>query len=131
MSLFPALDVAPSVFRKRLQRARQAITTFTRAYCGLVSDRASCRCNHRLPAALRLGRVRPESLDFTRDAVSFEEARALVRRVDDARWALEVHRTSRPRASDIDFARRMAHMIDATPDRAASDTHGTVGNRHE
>jgi RNA polymerase sigma factor (sigma-70 family) len=125
------LDVASSVFRKRLQRARKAITTFTRAYCGLASDDAQCRCNRRVPAALQLRRVRAESLDFARDGVSFEEVRALVRRVEDARWALEVHRTSRPRTSDIDFARRMVHMIDATPDRAASEAHGPGGNDYD
>jgi hypothetical protein len=30
--------------------------------------------------------------------------------VDAARWALEVHRTSRPRDSEVDFAR---HVISA------------------
>jgi RNA polymerase sigma factor (sigma-70 family) len=126
------LDLAPSVFRKRLQRARQAIAAFTRAYCGLVSDGAPCQCNRRVPAAMQLGRARAASLDFARDAVSFEEARTLVRRVDDARWALEVHRASRPRTSDIDFARRIVHLIDATPDLGASETQGTVvGNGHD
>ncbi len=36
-----ALDVSPDLFRKRLQHARTAILTFTRTYCGLVSDTAT------------------------------------------------------------------------------------------
>ena len=107
-----ALEIAAEVFRKRLQRARDAIVSFTRAYCGLVSDTAPCRCNRRVPAALRLGRARADALDFAASASSFQEARAAVRRVDEARWALEVHRTSHPRASSVDFARRLAQSLD-------------------
>src|SRR5438876_6993260 len=35
-----ALEITSDVFRKRLQHARAAILSFTRAYCGLVSDTA-------------------------------------------------------------------------------------------
>jgi RNA polymerase sigma factor (sigma-70 family) len=107
-----ALEIAPEVFRKRLQRARDAIVSFTRAYCGLVSDTAACRCNRRVPAALRLGRARADALDFAASASSFQEARAVVRRVDEARWALEVHRSSHPRDSSVHFARRLAEALD-------------------
>ncbi len=48
------------------------------------------------------GEHRP--VQFARRATSFQEARTLVRRVDEARWALEAHRSSQPRASSIDFA---------------------------
>jgi len=37
-----ALGITPDVFRKRLQHARGAILSFTRSYCGLVSDTAAC-----------------------------------------------------------------------------------------
>jgi RNA polymerase sigma factor (sigma-70 family) len=112
-----ALDVSADVFRKRLQHARAAIVSFTRSYCGLVSDAAACACNRRVPAALRVGRVRADGrLDFADTASSFEQARALVRQVEEARWTLEVHRTSHPRASTVDFARRLAAAIDARDD---------------
>src|SRR5438132_882480 len=48
-----ALEIPADVFRKRLQHARAAILSFTRAYCGLASDTAVCACNRRVPAALR------------------------------------------------------------------------------
>jgi hypothetical protein len=35
-----ALEITPDVFRKRLQHARAAVLSFTRSYCGLVSDTA-------------------------------------------------------------------------------------------
>ena len=111
-----ALEIAPDAFRKRLQHARAAILSFTRSYCGLVSDTAACACNRRVPAALRIGRVRADTFDFAATASSFQEARALVRQVDEARWALEVHRTNRPRASSVDVAHRLARALDPQRD---------------
>jgi DNA-directed RNA polymerase specialized sigma24 family protein len=107
------LDVRPDVFRKRLQRARAEVARFTRAHCGLVSDATACRCHRRVPAALRLGRVSPAATVFAAAPASFADARALVRRVEDARRALAVHRTSHPRDSVVDFARRLAGMFPA------------------
>jgi RNA polymerase sigma factor (sigma-70 family) len=105
------LEIAPALFRKRLQIARQTILEFTRAHCGLVSDVAPCRCHRRVSATAKLSDV-PQPLHFARRAISFQEARALVRRVDDARSAFEVHRTSQPRDSPIDFAQRLLEAID-------------------
>src|SRR5688572_4178007 len=102
------LELRPDVFRKRLQRARDDVARFTRAHCGLVSDAAACRCHRRVPASLQRGRARADAIDFATAPVSFDEARALVRQVEDARRALAVHRSSRPRDSAVDFVRRLA-----------------------
>jgi RNA polymerase sigma factor (sigma-70 family) len=107
------LDISPALFRKRLQISREAIVAFTRAHCGLMSDAAPCRCHRRVPrgsAAIADDGVRP--LQFARRAASFQEARALVRQVDEALWALEVHRSNQPRASSVDFAQRLLEAID-------------------
>ncbi|TMA27303.1 MAG: RNA polymerase sigma factor [Deltaproteobacteria bacterium] len=107
-----ALGVEPAALRKRLQRARERIEAFTRAHCGLVSDSAACRCNRRVPAALQLGRARPDALQFAAAPHSFEEARALIRQADGARRALELYRTSRPSDSAVDFARRVLSALE-------------------
>jgi RNA polymerase sigma factor (sigma-70 family) len=107
-----ALGIAPALFRKRLQHARTAIESFTRTYCGLASDTAACACHRRVPAALRVGRIREETIDFAREASSYRDTRQYVRRVEEARWALEVHRSNRPRASSVDFARRLIDPLD-------------------
>jgi RNA polymerase sigma factor (sigma-70 family) len=107
-----ALGITRALFRKRLQHARTAIVSFTRTYCGLVSDTAVCACHRRVPAALRVRRIPKESVDFAGEASSYQETRLYVRRVEEARWALEVHRTNRPRASSVDFARRLVHALD-------------------
>jgi RNA polymerase sigma factor (sigma-70 family) len=108
-----ALDIDPVVLRKRLERARIEVCTFTQSYCGLVSDDAACRCQRRVPPAVRLGRVRPDSLDFADKAVSFEEVRTAVRRAEGARRALEVHRTSSPRESSASLVKRIITAIEA------------------
>jgi DNA-directed RNA polymerase specialized sigma24 family protein len=109
-----ALETTADVFRKRLQHARGAVESFTRSYCGLVSDTAACACNRRVAAALRAGRIQPDALAFARTGSSFEEAHALIRQVTEARRALELYRTSRPRASSVDFAHRLARTFTST-----------------
>ena len=106
------LEISPDLFRKRLQLARATVLSFTKAYCGLASDAAPCRCNRQVAGALRDGRINAHQLTFAKNRSSFEETRALVRQVDEARWALEVHRTSHPKASSVDFARRLIAVID-------------------
>lgn len=108
-----ALGISPELFRKRLQKARAAIVNFIRGYCGLVSDTAPCRCNRKLPEALQAGMVNANSCAYAAKAVSFAEARDMVRQVEEARWALQVHRSSEPRPSPVDFARRLADTLDA------------------
>ena len=106
------LQITPALFRKRLQHSREAVVSFTRAYCGLASDTAACARHRRVPAALGLGRIREGALDFADQAASYRETRAFVRQVEEARWALQVHRSSHPRSSAIDFARRLVSALD-------------------
>jgi hypothetical protein len=67
---------------------------------------------------LRVGRIREDDVDFAHAARSFQETRAYVRRVEEARWALEVNRSSQPRASPVDFARGLARALDSNTERA-------------
>jgi RNA polymerase sigma factor (sigma-70 family) len=106
-----ALAVTPATFRKRLQRARVRIESFTRKHCGLVSDDAACRCPRRVPAAIRLGRVHPGDPRFADSPTAFNETREIVRHVEEARRALAVHRSNHPRRSAVDFALRIATAI--------------------
>jgi hypothetical protein len=106
------LGISPELFRKRLQYARSSILKFTRNYCGLASETATCRCNRQVPYALEAGKVRADCGSYASTPSSFQEIRAKVRQVEEARWALEVHRTSRPRVSSIDFARRLVETLD-------------------
>jgi RNA polymerase sigma factor (sigma-70 family) len=109
------LDVEPAAFRKRLQRARDAIEEFTRAYCGLVSDGASCTCNRRVEAAVRLGRARSDAPLFAASGTSFDEVRATIRRVEDAKRVIELHRSNHPRGPTLDFAELVVSALETGP----------------
>ncbi len=115
-----ALDISPDLFRKRLQHARTSILTFTRQHCGLVSDAAACSCNRQVPAALRAGKVRADGCNYAASATSFQQARAVVRQVDEARRAFAVHHSSQPRAASIDFARRLMETFEARKESQVS-----------
>lgn len=109
-----ALEISPTLFRKRLQHARSTIVSFTRVYCGLVSESAACACHRRVPAALETGRVRPGTLHFASAASSFEEARAMIQKVEEARRAFAVHHENPPHPSSADIARQLVESFDAT-----------------
>jgi RNA polymerase sigma factor (sigma-70 family) len=106
------LEISPELFRKRLQQARTAVLSFTKSYCGLASDDAPCRCDRQVASAVRDGRVDVTQLTFAGSRASFEETKARVRQVEEARWALEVHRTSHPKDSSVDFARRLLEAFE-------------------
>jgi RNA polymerase sigma factor (sigma-70 family) len=110
------MGLADPAFRKRLQRAREAVEAFTRAHCGLVSDVAACSCNRRVPAAVRLGRVVPNELAFAQASSSFVEARALIRRVEQAKWALELHRSTQLPHTPLDLMRRILSALEPNRD---------------
>jgi RNA polymerase sigma factor (sigma-70 family) len=106
-----ALGIEAPAFRKRLQRAREAIEEFTRAHCGLVSDAARCACHRRVPAALRLGRVDPAELRFARLGAGFVQAREFIRQVDAAKRVVVLHQTSGPVGPSRDLAQIIATAL--------------------
>jgi RNA polymerase sigma factor (sigma-70 family) len=116
-----ALDIPPAAFRKRLQRAREAIEAFTRAHCGLLSDHAACACNRRVQAAVRLERVRPDAPQFAQESRSFVEAKQLIRRIEAAKQLVELHRMSQPRGPSVAFAEIIVSALDGEHTPRARD----------
>jgi RNA polymerase sigma factor (sigma-70 family) len=57
-------DTTPAALRKRASRARTRLRAFVGEHCGLVNERAACRCDRRVEVALRTGRVDPAALRF-------------------------------------------------------------------
>lgn len=106
-----AVGVTSATHRKRLQRARHQVESFTRRICGLVSDHAACRCHLRVPVAIRLGRIDPESPMFARAPNSFTQARNLVRRAERARQVVELHRRTNPKEPGSELARRILAVL--------------------
>lgn len=109
------LDVSPALFRKRLQLARKEMLRFMKSYCGLASDDAPCRCNRQVSSGLQSGRISGERCNYAAAPSSFAQIRTTVRQVEEARWALQVHRTNQLREAPVDFARRLIEMLETHP----------------
>ncbi len=63
--------ISAATFRQRAARARSKLRAFVAEHCGLVNRDAACRCDRRVEAAVRLGRVNPGALLFAdRQAVA-------------------------------------------------------------
>ncbi len=87
------LDLSPAAYRKRLSRARGEVLAFTSRHCGLVSGSAKCLCPRRLPAAVKLGRIRSGHYPNSAGAgESFAEARSRIGSVIDDLKAFKLQR---------------------------------------
>lgn len=113
------LEITPAAYRQRLRRARAAVTEFVTARCGIVSDAAACRCEHRVAAALRLGRIERgqrqlERADETRTDVA--SLRAHIAGLERARAAAALMRANPQFTSAV--AERVVAAFDTAGDRS-------------
>ena len=64
--------VSDAAYRKRLQRARAAVRSFTAGRCGVIDPTATCRCARRIDRSIETGRLRGDHLRFARHPVAPE-----------------------------------------------------------
>ena len=110
-----ALEVSAATFRKRLSRAREAVTRFLNEHCGLVEPRNACRCARRVAVAVRLGRMQPARLQFAssvEQARAFPEVLAEIRRLEGVRRAAALYRSHRLAHPSTDFALALRRILD-------------------
>lgn len=69
--------ITPAALRKRASRARAQLRAFVGEHCGLVNRAAACRCDRRVAAAIRMGRVDPTDLQFARATSAVSEMERL------------------------------------------------------
>ncbi len=60
------LDVDAATFRKRLERARGALTEYMTRTCGLANEEAACRCKRQIPVHLHFDFIGPDKMYFSR-----------------------------------------------------------------
>jgi RNA polymerase sigma factor (sigma-70 family) len=70
------VGVTPAAYRKRLSRSRARLAAFTGSQCGLVSEKAACRCERQLPALRQLRQLRPPEPGHASAEVSTRQDRA-------------------------------------------------------
>jgi len=91
-----ALGTTPAAYRKRLSRAREEITSFMKARCGLAVPANACRCRRRVHAAVALRRVDPQHLLFAspvEQARRFPEVLSRIRALEEGRRAAALYRS--------------------------------------
>lgn len=91
-----ALDLSAAAYRQRLSRARQQVTRFVTASCGVVSRSAACRCEKRLTAAQERGRITLGAPAFGLGAPANDipELRRQVRALEEGRRAAALMRSN-------------------------------------
>ena len=63
------LEVTPDNYRQILSRARRQLRMFMEEKCGLMNPDNPCRCPAKTRAAVKMGLVHPETLQFRPEAV--------------------------------------------------------------
>jgi len=108
------LGCSAAAYRKRLERARTAITGLMRRRCGVFDEHNPCRCRDRVPVAIARGRLNPAELVF---ATSAEQARQFpevlqeIRRLDEVRRAAGIYQAHPDPRSRIDLAQRLNELL--------------------
>jgi RNA polymerase sigma factor (sigma-70 family) len=114
-------EIEPATFRKRLERAREQLESFTRKFCGVLDAKNSCRCERRVSVAKRMKRI-PNGLgDLDSKQRSSPEVIKYVQGLIAARRTAAQYRALDP-VSPIDFARKIRDLI-AQTESSAVDRH--------
>jgi len=110
-------ETEPATFRKRLERAREQLESFTGKFCGVLDAKNSCRCKRRVSVAKRLKRI-PNGLgEIDSKPRSSSEVIKYVQGLIAARRTAAHYRTLDP-VSPIDFARKIRDLVAQTESSA-------------
>ncbi|HWP62324.1 MAG TPA: RNA polymerase sigma factor [Candidatus Binatia bacterium] len=112
------LDLSPAAYRQRLSRARRRLRAFMTASCGLVSDRAACRCRRQIEPSVAMGLLDPRApvlaLHPTR-ATADEAVLRQYRAIESVASPEEVMRSHPAYAGPASLIDRIHAMIAASP----------------
>jgi RNA polymerase sigma factor (sigma-70 family) len=103
------LGVEPATYRKRLSRARAALTEFLTRTCGVVNPSAPCACHRRLTRARALGRVPEGGPEL--DPGALVRLRAHISAVSEARRLTAFYRSEPEVHSRRDFVADLRRIL--------------------
>jgi RNA polymerase sigma factor (sigma-70 family) len=110
------LDCAPATYRKRLERAREAITGLMKKRCGVFDSSNGCHCAERVPTAKSRGHLNVHNLVFasSSEQVSrFPEVLNHIRKIEELQRAAEIYRSHPDPISRGSFVDQLQHLLDA------------------
>lgn len=103
-----ALEITAATHRQRLRRARQQVTQFLRATCGVAGAKKACSCPRRVAPALAAGRIGQGDNILPGDlaqAPSPDAVQAQIARLEEGRSAAALMR------SNPQFSSHLADMV--------------------
>lgn len=109
------LDCAPATYRKRLERAREAITGLMRKRCGVFDGANGCHCAGRIPTAKARGHLNPSNLVFASSVEQvrrFPEVLSHIRELEEVQRAAEIYRSHPDPTSRDSFVDQLQHLLD-------------------
>lgn len=107
------LNISSDAYRKRLERARAQVETFTQRVCGVLSPANPCRCANRLCAAKAVGRIKKDRYQFIdRTETSLHRNVELeVQKLSLARRTAAHYRASLGLPSSKNFSKFLADLV--------------------
>jgi RNA polymerase sigma factor (sigma-70 family) len=107
------VEVDPATFRKRLSRARAALSGFLMRHCGVVNEAAPCACHRRLTRATALGRLDRDVLDVSEG--NLVQLRRKIAALPDAERVGASYRSDPELTSRRDIVTAVHAMLDRLP----------------
>jgi RNA polymerase sigma factor (sigma-70 family) len=110
------LDCPPATYRKRLERARDAVTGLMKRRCGVFDARNACQCAERVELAESRGHLNPKSLVFassTEQVRRFPQLLGHIREVEEVQRAAAIYRSHPDPISRGSFVEQLQHLLDS------------------
>lgn len=110
------LECPPATYRKRLERARDAITALMKRRCGVFDARNACDCAKRIPIAKSRGHLNPKELVFASSAeqvLRFPKLLSHIREIEEVQRSAEIYRSHPDPVSRGSFVEQLQHLLDS------------------
>ena len=99
------LGISSDSYRKRLERAREKVETFTKKVCGVISEKSLCKCSRRLQYAKSCGKIDTTHYPFVKSSQNKKNALEYIDRIEIAKRTAEHYRVTGNFKSPKDFSK--------------------------
>jgi len=110
------LECSSAAYRKRLERARDAITGLMKRRCSVFDVDNGCHCSERIPTAKSRGHLNLANLVFASSVEQvrrFPEVLTQIRKIEEVQRAAEICRSHPDPISRGSFVDHLQHVLDA------------------
>jgi RNA polymerase sigma factor (sigma-70 family) len=109
------LGISSSTFRKRLERAREKVESFTKKVCGVISEKGKCQCTRRLSYAKSCGRVDFLNYPFASSSEMKTDVLEFIKKIEQAKKTLMHYRLTRQFRSPEDYSKLLELLGPVNP----------------